>query len=268
MRCCDRPNAADAQVLAVLERAVREAAGGRRASARRGPRHGRALAEPRDGARARSDQRLQSAAHRILRSTGVAGRRELACGLAGFSAFVRRLRLRARARARTRIFGARPSDRTRCRISHAVRLRTCCMAGPQAWIYRLHDAAPRLKFTTRVQVADADALRGDGQLLFSPAPDRVLIDDDTPPVRSYGPAPNADAGTAQIVAWRNDRVEIEADSASGGDAGAARHLLPRAGSPRSTAARRRSCVPTFCSAAWRCRRGDIASCSASRRSRP
>lgn len=90
------------------------------------------------------------------------------------------------------------------------------LAGPRAWIYRLHDAAPRLKFTTRVQVADADALRGDGQLLNSPSPDHALIDGGTPPTRSYGAAANADAGTTQIVAWRTDRVDIEADSASGG----------------------------------------------------
>jgi hypothetical protein len=90
------------------------------------------------------------------------------------------------------------------------------LAGPRAWIYRLHDAAPRLKFTTRVEVADADALRGDGQLLNSPSPDHALIDDGTPPTRSYGAALNADAGSAQIVAWRTDRVEIEANSASGG----------------------------------------------------
>src|SRR5262249_56900786 len=32
------------------------------------------------------------------------------------------------------------------------------MAGPRAWIYRLRDPGPRLKFTTRIQVADADAV--------------------------------------------------------------------------------------------------------------
>jgi hypothetical protein len=89
-------------------------------------------------------------------------------------------------------------------------------AGPRVWIYRLHDAAPRLKFTTRIQVADADAVSGSGQLLVSPSADRVLIDDDTPPARSYGAALNASAGTARIVAWRPDRIDIETDSESGG----------------------------------------------------
>jgi len=89
-------------------------------------------------------------------------------------------------------------------------------AGPQIWIYRLHDAAPRLKFTTRIQIADADAVSGSGQLLVNPSPDRVLIDDDTPPTRSYSEALNASAGTARIVAWLPDRIEIEADSETGG----------------------------------------------------
>jgi hypothetical protein len=89
-------------------------------------------------------------------------------------------------------------------------------AGPAVWIYRLRDAAPRLKFATRIQVADADGMRGNGQLLFNPSPDRVLIDDDTPPARSYGAALNASAGTARIVMWWPDRIEIEADSERGG----------------------------------------------------
>jgi hypothetical protein len=89
-------------------------------------------------------------------------------------------------------------------------------AGPQVWIYRLHDAAPRLKFTTRIQLADAGAVSGSGQLLFNPSSDRVLIDDDTPPARSYGAALTASAGTARIAAWRPDRIEIAADSESGG----------------------------------------------------
>jgi hypothetical protein len=89
-------------------------------------------------------------------------------------------------------------------------------AGPAVWIYRLRDTAPRLKFVTCIQVADADGMRGNGQLLFSPSSDRVLIDDDTPPARSYGAALNASAGTARIAMWRPDRIEIEADSERGG----------------------------------------------------
>ena len=56
--------------------------------------------------------------------------------------------------------------------------------------------------------------RANGQLLESPSPDRVLIDDDTLPSHTY-PA-EASAGRARIVSWRADRVEIEADSNLGG----------------------------------------------------
>jgi len=87
-------------------------------------------------------------------------------------------------------------------------------AGPQVWIYRLRDPAPRLKFSRRVQVADADGTSASGQLLASPSPDRVLIDDDVLPSGIY-PA-EASAGRARIVSWRPDRVEIETDSDLGG----------------------------------------------------
>src|SRR5215470_694518 len=87
-------------------------------------------------------------------------------------------------------------------------------AGPDVWVYRLRNSSPRLKFSRRVQVADADAITTTGQLLASPSPDRVLIDDDTLPSRSY-PAETS-AGRARIVSWRADRVEIETDSDLGG----------------------------------------------------
>jgi hypothetical protein len=87
-------------------------------------------------------------------------------------------------------------------------------AGPDVWVYRLRNSSPRLKFLRRVQVADADATTTSGQLLASPSPDRVLIDDDTLPSGVY-PA-EASAGRARIVSWRPDRVEIETDSDLGG----------------------------------------------------
>jgi hypothetical protein len=87
-------------------------------------------------------------------------------------------------------------------------------AGPDVWIYRLRNPSPRLKFSRRVQVADADATTTSGQLLASPSPDRVLIDDDTLPSGIY-PA-EASAGRARMVSWRADRVEIETDSDLGG----------------------------------------------------
>jgi hypothetical protein len=87
-------------------------------------------------------------------------------------------------------------------------------AGPDVWIYRLRNPAPRIKFSRRVQIADADGIGANGQLLVSPSPDRVLIDDDTLPSRSY-PAETS-AGRARIVSWRADWVEIEAESDLGG----------------------------------------------------
>ena len=96
-------------------------------------------------------------------------------------------------------------------------------AGPDVWVYRLKDPAPRLKFTRRVQVADADAVSGPGWLAASPAPDRVLIDDDTPPAASYAGA--VSAGSARIAAWRPARIEIDVDSAARRRAGAARDLV-------------------------------------------
>jgi hypothetical protein len=87
-------------------------------------------------------------------------------------------------------------------------------AGPDVWVYRLKDPAPRLVFTGRVQVADADAVSGPGWLAASPGPDRVLIDDDTPPNASYAGA--VSAGSARIAAWHSARIEIDVDSALGG----------------------------------------------------
>jgi hypothetical protein len=87
-------------------------------------------------------------------------------------------------------------------------------AGPDIWIYRLKNPSPRLKFTRRVQVADADAVVGPGWLAASPVLDRVLLDDDTPPTTNYaGPV---SAGRASIVAWHPSRIEIDADSELGG----------------------------------------------------
>jgi hypothetical protein len=65
-----------------------------------------------------------------------------------------------------------------------------------------------------VQVADADAVLGPGWLAASPAPDRVLLDDDTPPAKNYVGA--ISSGSARIVAWHSTRIEIAVDSELGG----------------------------------------------------
>jgi hypothetical protein len=107
-------------------------------------------------------------------------------------------------------------DRPIEKVSHLARrpIADVLQAGPEVWIYRLRNPSPRLKFSRRVQVADADGTTISGQLLASPSPDRVLIDDDTLPSGIY-PA-EASAGRARIVSWRADRVEIETDSDLGG----------------------------------------------------
>ena len=211
----DQPAPADAQALAVLERAIRE----RQASGER----------PRVEIVGMGGPWQNLAVVRALEATN--GYNPLRIG------FYDRLVSPGEANWRTELRDFPASfDGYDCALAHALGLEFVVLdrpienvphlarrpvadvlqAGPQVWIYRLRDAAPRLKFTTRIQVADADALSGSGQLLFSPSPDRVLIDDDTPPAHSYGAALNASAGTARIVAWRPDRIEIEADSERGG----------------------------------------------------
>jgi hypothetical protein len=87
-------------------------------------------------------------------------------------------------------------------------------AGPDVWVYRLKNPSPRLNFSRRVQVADAEAVSGPGWLVVSPEPDRVLIDGDTPPLANY--AGVGSAGSARITAWHPARIEIETDSEHGG----------------------------------------------------
>jgi hypothetical protein len=89
-------------------------------------------------------------------------------------------------------------------------------AGPPFWLYRLPHPMPRLTFTTRYRVADADGVDSQGRLLDSPTAEAVLLDDDTLPARTIWPSMAARAGTARIVEWHPDRVTIEAESPHGG----------------------------------------------------
>jgi hypothetical protein len=83
------------------------------------------------------------------------------------------------------------------------------MAGPRAWIYRLRNPLPRLKFSAHVVVADAEAITATGQLMETLSSDRVLIDAATRPARSYDGPQDARTGTARIVDWHFDRVAID-----------------------------------------------------------
>ena len=140
-------------------------------------------------------------------------------------------------------------------------------AGPRLWVYRLKDSMPRVTFTSRIMVADADAVNLNGQLLFNPSLDHVLIDDDTPPALDFdmvdglGQGPRRD----RLAAARTHRDRRAFRDGRG--AGVARASIIPAGSPRSTASRRRCCAPTCSSAASKCRPGITASSSATRRSR-
>jgi hypothetical protein len=87
-------------------------------------------------------------------------------------------------------------------------------AGPPIWIYHLRNPTPRVMFTNRVRVADADTTDASGHLLAAPVAGSALIDDDTPPAHRY-PA-TADTEHAHIVSWGNDAVTINADSRTGG----------------------------------------------------
>jgi hypothetical protein len=110
-------------------------------------------------------------------------------------------------------------DRPIEEVPHLARLPVAdvLMPGPKVWIYRLRDPSPRIEFTRRIEVADTEATGAGGQLLTNPSPERVLIDDETPPSHRYDfAAGGSSAGRSRIVGWRPDRVEIEADSTLGG----------------------------------------------------
>jgi hypothetical protein len=88
------------------------------------------------------------------------------------------------------------------------------MAGPQAWIYRLRDPAPRVSLDSIVRVADAGRFVKAGRYLPSVSKSEVWIDGRDKLSQSYaGRGPNI-VGAARITAWRPDRVEIAVDARS------------------------------------------------------
>lgn len=91
------------------------------------------------------------------------------------------------------------------------------MAGPKVWVYRFGKALPRVKFHTRLEVADSDALTIGGHLLHPPVGDHAILDDDTPPSgRSRWMAVAALEGEARLTSWRPDRIEIDVDTPTAG----------------------------------------------------
>ncbi len=104
-------------------------------------------------------------------------------------------------------------------MSHkeAVVVAETLLDGPKIWIYRLNNPMPRLKFTSRVQIADANSANATRQAQFDYAQDRVLLENAATRFRALGPRlARDDAGRVKIVDWRPGRIEIEAESESGG----------------------------------------------------
>jgi hypothetical protein len=86
------------------------------------------------------------------------------------------------------------------------------MAGPEAWIYKLHDPAPRVSLAGIVRLAHADSLVKAGRFPASMPNGEVWIDD-RDKLRQRYPGAGAHApGTAEIADWRPDRVEVAVDS--------------------------------------------------------
>jgi hypothetical protein len=91
------------------------------------------------------------------------------------------------------------------------------MAGPKVWIYRIAGAMPRVRFSSRIRVADLDATLKGGALIQPPQQDQVSIDVETTPAAGMklGALVNA-VSTAKIASWRPGRIEVDVDAATAG----------------------------------------------------
>jgi hypothetical protein len=95
-----------------------------------------------------------------------------------------------------------------------VPLADLIMAGPDAWIYKLHDPAPQVSLAGIVRVAHSDRLVKAGRFPASMADGEVGIDDHDKLSQQYLGARAAAGGTAAVIGWRPDRVEIAVNTAS------------------------------------------------------
>jgi hypothetical protein len=87
------------------------------------------------------------------------------------------------------------------------------LAGPKVWIYRLHSAEPRVKFISRVVLADTEAQAKAGLFRVSPGGQTVLIDSETAPDRLHWPMTySPESARTRIRSWSPDRVEVEVES--------------------------------------------------------
>lgn len=91
------------------------------------------------------------------------------------------------------------------------------MTGPRVWIYRIPGAMPRVKFGSRIRVADLDATRSSGELVNPPQRDEIAIDSDTPPtVPAWLGALNEARNSARIASWRPGEIVVEVNAAGPG----------------------------------------------------
>ncbi len=90
-------------------------------------------------------------------------------------------------------------------------------AGPKVWIYRIRGAQPRVRFSSRIEVADVDARTLTGELINPPSPDHVVIDDETPPTSRWLASTGATGGgIARIASWRPGRIEVAVQANTAG----------------------------------------------------
>jgi hypothetical protein len=100
-------------------------------------------------------------------------------------------------------------------VPHLVRrpVSEVLLAGPRVWIYRLIDPEPRVRFISRVTVANVTAEVKAGQFKVNPASETALIENGTPLSHNYANVrSNREGDHAQIVSWWPDRIEIDVDS--------------------------------------------------------
>ncbi len=92
------------------------------------------------------------------------------------------------------------------------------LAGPKVWIYRIPGATPRVRFSSRIRVADLDAVRSGGELVYPPTSEEVAIDTETPPTGSAwrSVAISNLSGSASIASWRPGEIVVDVDAASSG----------------------------------------------------
>jgi hypothetical protein len=87
------------------------------------------------------------------------------------------------------------------------------LEGPKVWIYRLRGAEPRVKFISRIVVADTDAQTKAGTYAVNPANETAIVDDELKLPHYYWPTSGEHVPSqARIISWRPDRVQVVVDS--------------------------------------------------------